>query len=147
MLVIGKKWKLLIGIIFETYPLRCPGAWVVQGIRPNIISLWYIWTKILQKGIRRSRMACPIRNELTKLSLYFQKMYLFLEYSRSKNNLTRKLTGQNVGRSPMWVWRTIHKFGSSMIKKPYFYPILGVSLKMYLLPGFISFTFKTEINV
>jgi hypothetical protein len=37
--------------------------------------------------------------------------------------------------------------GLSITKKRYFESFLGVSIKMYLLPGFESHTFKTKINV
>jgi hypothetical protein len=39
------------------------------------------------------------------------------------------------------------EFGYKINKKQYFYPILGVSIKMYLLPGFlISYSKLTKIS-
>jgi hypothetical protein len=41
----------------------------------------------------------------------------------------------------------ILEFALSITKKLYFDPCLGVSIKMYLLPGYKSHTFETKINV
>jgi hypothetical protein len=77
-------------------------------------------------------MARPIRNELTKLTKLFKKN----TFSRYNNDLRLKLTGKNVRRSPRRVLGTFNLFGLCIIKNTYFDPILGVSIKMYLFPGF-----------
>jgi hypothetical protein len=73
-------------------------------------------------------------------------MYLLPGFFRYNNDLCLKLTGQNVGSS----FRSCLEFflfGFRITKKQYFDPILGVSIKMYLLPGFQSYTFETYMNV
>ena len=50
-------------------------------------------------------------------------------------------------RSVQRVLSNFLEFGFRITKKQYFDPILGVSIKMYLLPGFICNTFETYMNV
>jgi hypothetical protein len=52
-----------------------------------------------------------------------------------------------VDSSTRRVLETILEFGFRLIKKQYFDPILAVSIKMYLVPGFQSYTFDIHMNV
>jgi hypothetical protein len=69
-------------------------------------------------------------------------MYLLPEFSRYNNDA--QINRTNLTEKVFW---KIHGFGSSIMKKPYFDPILGVSIKMYLLRGFEIYTLKTYMNV
>ena len=73
-------------------------------------------------------------------------MYLLPEFLGYNNDLWLKLTGQNVSKTPSWVFSKILEFALSITKKLYFDPCLGVSIKMYLLPGFISHTYEIFLN-
>ena len=92
-------------------------------------------------------MARPIRNVLTKITeLFFQNVsppWVFRVQQWFMTQINRTEREQNTKLS----FLKILEFALSITKKLYFDPCLGVSIKMYLLPGFKSHTFETQINV
>ena len=70
-------------------------------------------------------------------------MYLLPEFLGYNNDLGLKLTEQNMSKKLSWVISKILEFGLSITKKKYFDPCLGVSIKMYLLPGFKNHILET----
>jgi hypothetical protein len=89
----------------------------------------------------RNWQARPIRNVLTKLTNLFPGFlrYTFETYMYVQLN--------SPCRSVLRVLSNFLGYGFGITKKQYFDFILGVSIKMYLLPGFESYTFETNMNV
>ena len=74
-------------------------------------------------------------------------MYLLPGFSRYTFETYMFVQLNSPCRSVLRVLSNFLGFGFRITKKQYFDPILGVSIKMYLLPGFESYTFETYMNV
>jgi hypothetical protein len=74
-------------------------------------------------------------------------MYLLPGFSRNTFEIYMYVQLNSSCRSVSRVLSNFLGFCFRITKKQYFDPILGVSIKMYLLPGFESLTFETYMNV
>jgi hypothetical protein len=74
-------------------------------------------------------------------------MYLVPGFSRYTFGTYMYVQLNSPCRSVLKVLSNFLGFRFRITKKQYFDPILGVSIKMYLLPGFESYTFETYMNV